>query len=134
MGPGRRGAGYGGRALRPCRHPGDRPGPGSPGRRPRATGGIGTALVQLLHAEGVEVTAVCDRLPPGRPDLLTELGAARVVELDGGQGWARSEVASTRWSTQPGTPRSAPLADCSDPAAATSPRIWAGGGRTSCSP
>jgi NADPH:quinone reductase-like Zn-dependent oxidoreductase len=48
-----------------------------------ATGGIGTALLQLLHAEGVEVTAVCDRLPPGRPDLLTELGAARVVELGG---------------------------------------------------
>ncbi|QBR91025.1 quinone oxidoreductase family protein [Nocardioides euryhalodurans] len=51
-----------------------------------ATGGIGTAAVQLLHAEGVEVTAVCDRLPPGRPDLLTGLGAARVVELDGGRG------------------------------------------------
>jgi NADPH:quinone reductase-like Zn-dependent oxidoreductase len=48
-----------------------------------ATGGIGTALLQLLHAEGVEVTAVCDRLPPGRPELLTELGAARVVELGG---------------------------------------------------
>jgi NADPH:quinone reductase-like Zn-dependent oxidoreductase len=42
--------------------------------------------VQLLHAEDVEVTAVCDRLPPGRPELLTELGAARVVELDGGAG------------------------------------------------
>jgi len=51
-----------------------------------ATGGIGTSLVQLLHAEGVEVTAVCDRLPPGRPDLLTELGAQRVVELGGGRG------------------------------------------------
>jgi NADPH:quinone reductase-like Zn-dependent oxidoreductase len=51
-----------------------------------ATGGIGTALVQLLHAEGVEVTAVCDRLPPGRPDLLTKLGAARVLELAGGAG------------------------------------------------
>lgn len=47
-----------------------------------ATGAIGTALVQLLHAGGVEVTAVCDRLPSGRPALLTELGAARVVELD----------------------------------------------------
>ena len=46
-----------------------------------ATGGIGTALVQLFHSEGVEVTAVCDRLPPGRPELLTELGAARVLEL-----------------------------------------------------
>ncbi|TYL45521.1 NAD(P)-dependent alcohol dehydrogenase [Nocardioides sp. BGMRC 2183] len=46
-----------------------------------ATGGIGTALVQLLHAEGVEVTAVCDRLPGHRPDLLTELGAAHVVEM-----------------------------------------------------
>ncbi len=51
-----------------------------------ATGGIGTALVQLLHAEGVEVTAVCDRLPPGRPELLTELGAAHVVELAGARG------------------------------------------------
>jgi NADPH:quinone reductase-like Zn-dependent oxidoreductase len=51
-----------------------------------ATGAIGTAAVQLLHAEDVEVTAVCDRLPPGRPDLLHELGAARVVELAGGQG------------------------------------------------
>lgn len=48
-----------------------------------ATGAIGTALVQLLHAEGVEVTAVCDRLPPGRPDLLSELGATRVVDLSG---------------------------------------------------
>lgn len=46
-----------------------------------ATGSIGTALVQLLHAEGVEVTAVCDRLPAHRPDLLTELGAAHVVEM-----------------------------------------------------
>lgn len=51
-----------------------------------ATGAIGTALVQLLHAGGVEVTAVCDRLPPDRPDLLTELGAARVVALDGAVG------------------------------------------------
>lgn len=51
-----------------------------------ATGGIGTAAVQLLRAEGVEVTAVCDRLPPGRPDLLTDLGAARVVEQEGGRG------------------------------------------------
>ncbi len=48
-----------------------------------ATGGIGSAAVQLLHAEGVEVTAVCDRLPPDRPDLLHELGAERVVELAG---------------------------------------------------
>ena len=52
-----------------------------------ATGGIGTALLQLLRAEGIEVTAVCDRLPPGRPDLLTELGAARVVDLEGGGGF-----------------------------------------------
>jgi NADPH:quinone reductase-like Zn-dependent oxidoreductase len=51
-----------------------------------ATGAIGTALVQLLRAEGVEVVAVCDRLPPDRPELLTELGAARVVELAGGEG------------------------------------------------
>ncbi len=49
-----------------------------------ATGGIGTALVQLFSGEGVEVTAVCDRLPPGRPELLTELGAARVLELSAG--------------------------------------------------
>jgi NADPH:quinone reductase-like Zn-dependent oxidoreductase len=47
-----------------------------------ATGGIGTAAVQLLRAEGVAVTAVCDRLPPGRPDLLIGLGAERVLELD----------------------------------------------------
>jgi NADPH:quinone reductase-like Zn-dependent oxidoreductase len=51
-----------------------------------ATGGIGTAAVQLLCAEGVEVTATYDRLPPGRPDLLTDLGAARAVELDGDRG------------------------------------------------
>jgi len=50
-----------------------------------ATGAIGTALVQLLHAEGVEVTAVCDRVPEDRPDLLTELGAAH-VELGHGRG------------------------------------------------
>lgn len=50
-----------------------------------ATGGIGTAAVQLLHAEGVEVTAVCDRLPPGNPELLHQLGAVNVVELEGGQ-------------------------------------------------
>ena len=33
-----------------------------------ATGAIGTGLLQLLHAEGIAVTAVCDRLPSGRPD------------------------------------------------------------------
>src|SRR5690606_15387872 len=50
-----------------------------------ATGAIGTALVQLLRAEGAEVTAVCDRLPPEQPELLLELGAAEVVCLaDGG--------------------------------------------------
>lgn len=49
-----------------------------------ATGGIGTAAVQLLHAAGIEVTAVCDRPPPNRPTLLEDLGAARVVELTGG--------------------------------------------------
>jgi len=53
-----------------------------------ATGAIGTALVQLLHAEGVEVTAVCDLLPASRVGLLTELGAAQVVELEGGRGLA----------------------------------------------
>ncbi len=46
-----------------------------------ATGGIGSAAVQLLRAAEVEVTAVCDRLPPERPDLLAEIGAARVVDL-----------------------------------------------------
>jgi NADPH:quinone reductase-like Zn-dependent oxidoreductase len=46
-----------------------------------ATGGIGTAAVQLLRAAGVEVTAVCDRLPPHRPTLLEDLGAAQVVDL-----------------------------------------------------
>jgi NADPH:quinone reductase-like Zn-dependent oxidoreductase len=51
-----------------------------------ATGAIGTALVQLLHAEGAEVTAVCDRLPGDRPELLTELGAARVIVLHDGAG------------------------------------------------
>ena len=51
-----------------------------------ATGGIGTALVQLLRAEGVAVTALCDRVPRDRPDLLTELGAEAVVVLDGGSG------------------------------------------------
>ena len=40
--------------------------------------------MQLFRGEGVEVTAVCDRLPPGRPELLTELGAAHVLELSGG--------------------------------------------------
>lgn len=51
-----------------------------------ATGAIGSALVQLLHAEGVEVTAVTDRLPQGRSGLLSELGAERTVELDAGTG------------------------------------------------
>jgi NADPH:quinone reductase-like Zn-dependent oxidoreductase len=50
-----------------------------------ATGGIGTAAVQLLRARGVAVTAVCDRFPEGRPDLLDELGAELVVELSGGR-------------------------------------------------
>ncbi|WP_208544143.1 NAD(P)-dependent alcohol dehydrogenase [Nocardioides seonyuensis] len=49
-----------------------------------ATGGIGSAAVQLLHAEGVEVTAVCDRLPTDRRDLLTSLGAAHAVDLSEG--------------------------------------------------
>lgn len=49
-----------------------------------ATGAIGTALLQLLHAEGVEVVAVCDRLPPGRPELLGGLGASRVLDLGAG--------------------------------------------------
>lgn len=62
------------------------PGPGDRTLVLGATGSIGTAAVQLLRAEGVEVTAACDRLPPGRPDLLTELGAARVVELEGERG------------------------------------------------
>ena len=46
-----------------------------------ATGAIGTALVQLLRAKGADVTAVCDRLPPDRLDLLTALGAHHVVDL-----------------------------------------------------
>ncbi|NYF96845.1 zinc-binding dehydrogenase [Janibacter cremeus] len=46
-----------------------------------ATGAIGVALVQLLHAEGVEVVAVCDRPPPDL-GLLTDLGASQVVALD----------------------------------------------------
>jgi NADPH:quinone reductase-like Zn-dependent oxidoreductase len=49
-----------------------------------ATGGIGSALVQLLGEAGVEVTAVCDRLPTDRPDLLHELGATSVVDLGAG--------------------------------------------------
>lgn len=56
-------------------------GPGQRALVHGATGGIGTALVQLLRAAGVEVTAVCDRLPPGRPALLQDLGADLVVEL-----------------------------------------------------
>lgn len=50
-----------------------------------ATGAIGTALVQLLHTAGVEVTAVCDHIPTGRPGLLTDLGATRVVDLGAGE-------------------------------------------------
>ncbi|MGB7448633.1 MAG: NAD(P)-dependent alcohol dehydrogenase [Ornithinimicrobium sp.] len=46
-----------------------------------ATGGIGTALVQLLIAASVEVTAVCDRLPADRPGLLEDLGVSGVVDL-----------------------------------------------------
>ena len=56
-----------------------------------ATGAIGTALVQLLRAEGVEVTAVCDRVPADRPGLLTGLGAAAVLELSGAGGLASVE-------------------------------------------
>lgn len=50
-----------------------------------ATGGIGSALVQLLRAEGVEVAAVCDRLPTGRETLLHDLGADRVIVLERGE-------------------------------------------------
>lgn len=46
-----------------------------------ATGAIGSAAVQLLAARGVEVTAVCDRLPEADPDLVARLGAVRVVDL-----------------------------------------------------
>ena len=49
-----------------------------------ATGGIGSAAVQLLHAQDVEVTAVCDRLPADRRDLLAALGAAHAVDLSEG--------------------------------------------------
>jgi NADPH:quinone reductase-like Zn-dependent oxidoreductase len=61
-------------------------GPGDRALVHGATGGIGTAAVQLLKARDVAVTAVCDQLPPARPDLLTELGAAHVVHHDG-DGW-----------------------------------------------
>jgi NADPH:quinone reductase-like Zn-dependent oxidoreductase len=59
-------------------------GPGDRALVHGATGAIGTAAVQLLRAAGVEVTAVCDRLPPGRPELVAELGAARVLDLSAG--------------------------------------------------
>jgi NADPH:quinone reductase-like Zn-dependent oxidoreductase len=61
-------------------------GPGDRALVRGATGGIGTAAMQLLRVEGVEVTGVCDRLPPGRPNLFTDLGAARFVELAGNRG------------------------------------------------
>lgn len=60
-------------------------GPGDRALVHGATGAIGTALVQLLHAAGVEVTAVCDRVPADRPDLLTTIGATRVVDLSSGE-------------------------------------------------
>lgn len=64
------------------------------GRRDRvlvhgATGAIGTALVQLLTAEGTEVTAVGDRLPARVAHRLRDLGAARVIE-DGDEAEVRS--------------------------------------------
>lgn len=49
-----------------------------------ATGAIGSALVQLLRAEGVAVTAVCDRLPDDPEPLLDRweaIGVDRVVDL-----------------------------------------------------
>jgi NADPH:quinone reductase-like Zn-dependent oxidoreductase len=49
-----------------------------------ATGAIGTAAVQLLRAAGVEVTAVCDRLPSDRPELVSGLGATHVLDLSAG--------------------------------------------------
>lgn len=59
-------------------------GPGDSALVHGATGAIGTAAVQLLRAAGVEVTAVCDRLPPGRPELVVELGASQVLDLSAG--------------------------------------------------
>ncbi len=56
-------------------------GPGDRALVHGATGAIGTAAVQLLRAAGVEVTAVCDRLPPDCPELVSELGATRVIDL-----------------------------------------------------
>jgi NADPH:quinone reductase-like Zn-dependent oxidoreductase len=74
--PGMEGAHYAHAFLRVTRL-----GPGHRAVVHGATGGIGTAAVQLLRAAGVEVTAVCDRRPPDRPTLLEDLGAARVVDL-----------------------------------------------------
>ncbi len=59
-------------------------GPGDRALVHGATGAIGTAAVQLLRAEGVEVTAVCDRLPPDRTELVAELGATHVLDLSAG--------------------------------------------------
>ncbi|WP_222193909.1 NAD(P)-dependent alcohol dehydrogenase [Modestobacter italicus] len=42
-----------------------------------ATGAIGSAVVQLLHALGAHVTAVCDG---ARADLVRSLGAERVID------------------------------------------------------
>lgn len=45
-----------------------------------ATGGIGSAAVQLLRSVGVETTAAADRLPADRPGLLADLGASHGFE------------------------------------------------------
>jgi NADPH:quinone reductase-like Zn-dependent oxidoreductase len=60
-------------------------GPGDRALVHGATGAIGTAAVQLLRAAEVDVTAVCDRLPPGRHELVSELGATLVLDLSAGQ-------------------------------------------------
>lgn len=63
-----------------------RVGPGDRALVLGATGGIGTAAVQLLRAAGVEVTAGYDWLPPDRPHLLEDLGATYVVQTSGRDG------------------------------------------------
>ncbi len=46
---------------------------------PGASGGVGSALVQLLHRRGAEVTAVTS---PAKQEVLARLGATRVLRRD----------------------------------------------------